>query len=115
MARFAILMYEDDGAWAALPPARQQELYALYGAYVEGLRSRGAFVAGHSLGGPAVRLVGGAGGEVRVDPDPATTNVLTGWFVVEAPDAVAAVELAKGCPALLHGERVVVRPTGHGG
>lgn len=115
MARFAILMYEDGGAWAALPPARQQELYALYGAYVEDLRAKGAFVAGHSLGGPAVRLVGGPGGTVAVDRDPTTVNVLTGWFVVEAADASAALELAKACPALLHGERVVVRPTGHGG
>lgn len=115
MPRFAILMYEDDHAWGRLPPARQQELLALYGAYVEDLKARKVFVGGHAVGGPAVLLTAGPGGAVTAGPLPSADDLLTGWFVVEAPDAAAAVELAKGCPALLHGERVVVRPTGHGG
>lgn len=115
MPRFAILMLEDGGAWGRLPKARQDELYALYGAYVADLRAKKAFVGGHSLGGPSTALSGGPGGAIAVEPYRATTDVLTGWFVVEAADHAAAVELAKGCPALLHGERVVVRPTGHGG
>lgn len=115
MPRFAILMYEDDHAWARLPKARQDELLALYGAYVEDLRAREAFVSGNALGGPITVLTGSHGGAVSTALSTQTAGVLTGWFVVEAPDMTAAVELAKRCPALLHGEQVHVRPTGHGG
>ncbi len=42
-----------------------------------------------------------------------TKEVLTGFFIIEARDLDAAVEIARGCPALTHGERVVVRSIGH--
>ena len=34
-------------------------------------------------------------------------------FLVEAADLAAATKLARGCPALVHGETVVVRSVGH--
>ena len=113
MPRFAILMYEDDHAWARLPKPRQEELLALYGAYVEDLKAREVFVGGNAVGGPITVLTGKHGGAIETALSSQTMDVLTGWFVVEAPDMNAAVALAKGCPALLHGERVHVRPTGH--
>lgn len=112
MAKFAILMLETPGAWSRLPKAEQGRLLALYGAWVGELRRSGAFVDGWPFGGDA-RVLRGATGGVEVSEAPADRPAETGMFLVEAPDLDAAVALARGCPALVHGETVVVRPVGH--
>ena len=112
MAQFAILMLETPGAWARLPKAEQGRLLALYGAWVGELRKSGAFVDGWPFGGEARVLRGEAGGVAVSEPDPQRAAE-TGMFLVEAPDLDAATALARGCPALLHGETVIVRPVGH--
>lgn len=111
MPQFAIVLREDDHSWSRMTKAEQERMYGLYGAWVDGLRAKGAFVSGVSLGGPSV-LLRGEGGSVVEGPWPAGKQVLTGYFVLEAADAAAAVALARGCPALLHGESVEVRPVG---
>ncbi|MGA1517030.1 MAG: YciI family protein, partial [Phycisphaerales bacterium] len=40
-------------------------------------------------------------------------DVLTGIFVIRAKDLAEAESIARECPALLHGERVLVRPASH--
>jgi hypothetical protein len=112
MARFAILMLESAGAWSRLPEAEQARLLRLYGAWVGELRASGSFVDGWPFGGAARVLRGGTGG-VTVSADDPTRPAETGLFLVEAPDLDAATKLARGCPALLHGETVIVRPVGH--
>ena len=113
MPRFAILMREDDDAWARLATPEQDRLLKLYYAWVGDLRASGAFVDGNPLGGPAV-VLRIDGSRIVESPPTETRQVLTGYFIVEAPDIVAATALARGCPALLHGETVEVRPVGHG-
>jgi hypothetical protein len=116
MAKFAILMYEDDRAWSRLPAAERDRLMALYLAYVKDLRDRGAFLGGEPIGrGGRVleRPSGEPAGEIRESAFMQETSVLTGFFLVEAPDLEAATTIARDCPALLHGESVIVRPVGH--
>jgi hypothetical protein len=43
----------------------------------------------------------------------ATKDVLTGYFTIEARDLADATEVARGCPALIHGDTAIVRPVGH--
>jgi hypothetical protein len=112
MPQFAILVREDNGAWGKLPTDEQARLMGLYGAWVRDLAATGAFVGGAPLGGPA-RLLRSVGSEIVDGPWTQTTQVLTGYFLVEAADLAAATALARGCPALLHGETVEVRPVGH--
>lgn len=111
MPRFAVVLREDDNSWSKMTQDEQQRMFGLYGEWVEALRGKGAFVSGVSFGGRSV-LLRGEGGSVTESPWPAGKQVLTGYFVVEAADAAAAVALARGCPALLHGESVEVRPIG---
>ena len=113
MAQFVILMREDDGAWAGLPEAEQERLMGLYGAWVRELRTSGVLVVGAPFGAPGRILRGTPEGPVVEHEYDETSQVETGYFVVEAPDLAAAVKLARGCPALAHGESVVVRPIGH--
>jgi hypothetical protein len=118
MPRFAIVMRGAAGAWERLPAGEQERLLALYGTFARNLRTRGALVDAQALG-PGGRLLHTVGDEVQAtDLDDAAAvdaaDVATGWFLVEAPDLDAATSLARGCPALLHGETVVVRPVGGG-
>ena len=115
-AEFIILMYEDDNAWTKLPPERQAELMKLYQGWVADLQAKGQFVSGSPCGSKQVLLTGrgaAGGGEVKATEHAPTKDVLTGFFIVRAQDLDAAVALARGCPALGHGERVIVRPAAH--
>jgi len=112
MPRFVVLMYEDDGAWERLPKARRTSLMRRYTVWVGLLRTSGAFRGGSALGSPGVRLER-KGRKVVPTAWRAKKDVLTGWFEIEAETLAKAATIARGCPALAHGERVVVRPAGH--
>jgi hypothetical protein len=111
MAKFAILMSESDAAWARLPRAEQDRPMALYVAWAEDLRERGVLAGGEALGMPGTVLRPVKGGVVE-ERYWGADDALTGWFVVEAKDLAEAVAIARGCPALLHGESITVRPAG---
>lgn len=113
-AEFIILMYEDDNAWGKLAPERQAELMKLYQAWVGELRSTGVFVSGSPCGSKQVLLTGQPhGAAAKATDHTPTKDVLTGFFIVRAKDIDAAVAIAGKCPALGHGERVIVRPATH--
>ncbi len=112
MPRFAVQMFEDDGAWERLSERRRTSLMKRYVAWVGALKRKKAFVGGAPLGSPGVVLERKRG-RVVASPYSDRTNVQTGWFVLDAKDLPAAVRLARSCPALLHGERVLVRPAAH--
>mgnify|MGYP006173641893 FL=1 len=50
--------------------------------------------------------------DVRMETD-GLSDVMTGFFVIRATDIDSAVEIAKTCPALFHGETIVVREANH--
>ncbi len=112
MPKYAILMRENDDAWARMPREEQERLLKHYLAWVAELRGKGIFHDGEPLdrGGRLLRMVGG---EIVDGPFTETKEVLTGFFIIEAPDLDAAARIARGCPALGHGETVELRPIGH--
>lgn len=112
MAEFLILMRESDNAWAQKPAEEQQRLLQGYMAWVRDLRERDIFRNGWPLANTG-RLLRTVDGEVVDGPFTETKEVLTGLFVIEAPDLDAARAIARTCPALGHGETVELRPVGH--
>ncbi|MCE9582325.1 MAG: YciI family protein [Planctomycetes bacterium] len=112
MPQFVILMTENDDAWSKLPEAEQTRLIKLYFKWVGGLHKKKAFVGGDPIGGGGT-VLRRAYGKIVATPFSAKKDVLTGYFIVEAKNLSAAVKLARGCPALIHGEAVTVRPLGH--
>jgi len=115
LREFIIIMHEYDNAWVKLPLQEQSRLLSLYGAWVNGLRDRGVFVTGRPCGGECRLILGGGSGDVTditIQTD-GLSDVVTGFFVIRATDMDAAVEVAKTCPALLHGETIVVREANH--
>ncbi len=112
LSDFIILMYEDDGAWEKLPKDRQDALMKLYVAWVADLQKRDLFRFGAACGATQV-LLRGAGATVTSEAHAPTKDVLNGFFVIRASSLDSAVSLAKTCPALTHGERIVVRAATH--
>ncbi len=111
-SNFVILMYEDDNLFATLPEARQAELMAKYIAWVGDLQSRGIFQSGTPCGSEQVLLTA-SGSAITAKPYAPKKDVLTGLFIIRATSLDKAVEIAQTCPALTHGERIVVRPASH--
>jgi hypothetical protein len=112
MPRFVILMREDDDAWRKLPREEQQALLARYREWVERLKREGLLHAGEPLGASA-RVLRMVSGVIHEEPYAETRQTLTGFFVIEAPGLDEATRIARGCPALTHGETVEVREIGH--
>lgn len=112
MPRFVILMREDDNAWSKLPKEEQKALLARYRAWVDQLKAQGTLHAGEPLGNNA-RLLRMVSGVVHEEPYTSGQQTLTGFFVIEAKDLDEATRIARGCPALIHGETVEVREIGH--
>jgi hypothetical protein len=114
MARFAVLMFEDDRAWSRLPELERQRLLVLYDNWVRDLKAKGAYEGGEPLGEGGVALEADDDGRILESDYTVIRSVLTGYFIIQAADLTAATKLARGCPALVHGETVIVRPVGHG-
>ena len=112
MAKFAVLMRENDNAWEKLPADEQKRLLKLYYAWTEELKEKGRMVGGEPLG-PGGRMLRALDGEVVDGPFTETKEVLTGFSLIEAANLDEAAEVARGCPALTHGESVELRPVGH--
>lgn len=112
MAKFMILMTENDNAWGKLSPEEQQRLLTGYFAWVDQLKKDKVLVGGEALGRGG-RTLRAEAGRVVDGPYTETKEVITGFFLIEANDLDAASRIARGCPALAHGESVIVRPVGH--
>ncbi|TAM66168.1 MAG: transcription initiation protein [Microbacteriaceae bacterium] len=114
MTQYAALVYEEgDPDWGNLDTPDKQETMSDYGAF-------GATAAAVLRGGAAlyptssattVRVRGGKGGEVVASDGPfaETTEVLTGFYLMECVDLDEAIRWAAQIPAAWTG-KVEVRP-----
>ncbi|MGI5289733.1 YciI family protein [Nonomuraea polychroma] len=109
--KYVLLMYGDDSHRPG-PPAEQ---YAAHGAFIELLKSRGAYLDGEEVSGPrgAVTLRKKPGEVLRTDgPFAETAEQVGGFYLIEARDLDEAIELAKACPERIVEVRPVVEYTG---
>jgi hypothetical protein len=110
--QYALLIYQGTtplpatDAWASLPAAEQQAIYADYGA----LNTRPGVTPGLPLGvadkAKTVRVVDGT----VVATDGPYAEPVGGYLVLEAADIDAAVEVAASIPAARHGGAIEIRP-----
>lgn len=96
-------------AWAALPEEEQQQIYADYGA----INKTPGLTPGLPLGLPenasTVRVEGGR--TLTTDgPFVGMKEAVGGWFVLEADDLDAAIEVAARVPAARLGGAIEIRP-----
>ncbi len=97
--RYALFLYEDSTFRTDVPEA---SLVAEYSAWADSLRRRGALVAGEKLrDAEGTVLVG--------DAREAASAGLSGFFIVRAAGEDEALALARSCPHLRYGGRIVLR------
>jgi hypothetical protein len=106
---FALLIYGDEKAWQAASPEERRQTFAEHERFSAMLAEKGAIRGGAELEPTErARTIRRRGDELGVTDGPfaETAEQFAGFYLVEAPDIDAAVELAKALPANL----VEVRP-----
>ena len=106
---YALLVHEKPGAYDGLSDEERQ---AVLGEYWT-LRDDPRVVAGDALHPvETVTTVRVHDGDTLVTDGPFadTKEVFAGWYVIEADDIDAAIEIASRCPAARFGGSVEVRP-----
>jgi len=106
---YALLVHEKPGAYDVLSDEERQ---AVLGEYWT-LRDDPRVVAGAALHPvETVTTVRVHDGDTLVTDGPFadTKEVFAGWYVIEADDIDAAIEIASRCPAARFGGSVEVRP-----
>ncbi len=110
MARFIFLIREDLSKY----PRPAEEIKAIveaHEAWGRELSRRGIFIGGHGFSAEG-RLIEMINGDMIVQPLRDVREGIGGYYIIEAQDLAAAVEIAKECPTYKEGDLVEVRPLG---
>jgi hypothetical protein len=96
--------------WAPLPKEEQQRIYAEYGALNQDPRVTGGLPMGLPQNATTVRVQDGK--TLTTDgPFAAVKEALGGYFILEADDLDAAIEVASRVPAARLGGAIEIRPS----
>lgn len=110
MPTYAAILYTHDADWTAPEHAAEMAEYGAFSAVAASAMVGGAALHPTSTA-TTVRVSGGKGGDVLTTDGPfaEAAEVLTGFFLLDAPDLDAAVALAAQIPAAWNGA-VELRP-----
>jgi hypothetical protein len=110
MAEYLVLIYGDEAAYAGSGPQGMEDMHKAHNDF--GTTNAAALRGGNALqpASTATTIRGGRTDSVTVTDGPfaETKEVLGGYYLIEAPDLDAAIEIAKQVPAPFGG--VEVRP-----
>jgi hypothetical protein len=111
MPEFMVLIQESEAAGAARTPGETRELLEQQAAYAQELRASAAFVDGERLrpSTEARRVRRDEEKGIRIEAGPFDGPALDAYYVVQASDLEAALELAAACP-IPPGAELEVRP-----
>lgn len=100
MAKFLLLLRDNPAEFKSLSPAEIQRIIGEYRAWAEGLRARNQLHNSNKLVDEPGKVVQHTGSSVAVKDGPyaETKEVIGGYFLIEAADYAAAVEIARSCP-----------------
>lgn len=110
MPQFILLIREDLSKY----PRPKEELKAIIQAHSDWARelsAKGIFKDGNSVGSEG-RLIEMINGDLIVQPIRDVREGVGGYYIIEADNLYAAVEIAKQCPTYKDGDLVEVRPLG---
>ncbi|CAM3950920.1 YciI family protein [Nocardiopsis rhodophaea] len=111
--KFALLIYQEEKAWAEAGPEERKAVYAAHEAFIQELAERGVACSGEELGPTStartVRRTNGAC--VTTDgPYAETTEQLGGFYLIDAADLDEAVRIAERLPAQVVEVRPIAAP-----
>ena len=102
MAQYMLLLHQNPGTNAALPPDSFKEVVQRYYAWAEELRQKGKYVGGEKLAVGRIRHIRMRDGKPLSSDGPyaEAKDVVGCYFVIEAKDDAEADALARDCPHL---------------
>ncbi len=106
-AQYLLLLYDDPGS--ETPPAEEAARVSEYSAWAGALAASQSLVGAEKLRGAEVTFVRDRE-ERREARANAPGGLLGGFFLVRAATEAEALRIARECPHLRHGGRVVLRP-----
>ena len=110
--RYLCLIYENERAWEALPPAESEAIMNEYFEFTEDIRKNGKYLAGEALHPTAsATTVRVRNGKVSTTDGPfvETKEQLGGFYLIEATDLNDAIQVASRIPAARSGS-IEIRP-----
>lgn len=117
MAQFILLLHENPASFAGATPEQMEQVISEYVAWRVALEKQGRFAGGEKLRDEGGRHLTGSGAQFKVVDGPfaEASEVIGGYFTLEAKHYDEAIELAQSCPHLKYGGRIELRqvePTG---
>lgn len=104
--QYLLLLYSDETGWSTLSTSERKRWMGAYAAYTEELMKAGVFKGASHLESSAaaatVRVIGGKA-SVMDGPFAESKEQLAGYFIIDVPDADAAIAWATRHPAASHG------------
>ncbi len=107
--QYVLLIYDDPGVWAKVPPEDYPKLYEEYGAIAQLPSTKGGAQLQPVDTARSVRVHGGKP-IVTDGPFAETKEVLGGFYIVDAGSQAEAEEIATRVPSARMGGTVEVRP-----
>ena len=111
--RYMLLIYDEEAKVNTMTGPERAAIHQEYGEFIDDIRKSGAFLAGDPLQrtSTATTVRGKNGKTITTDgPFAETKEALGGYYVFEADDLDAALEVAGRIPAARMGGAVEVRP-----
>ena len=108
MAEFILLIREDLTRYP-IPDAQLKSLVAAHTQWAKDLSARGIFKAGYGIDS-AGSLLSMIEGTVMELPLRDVHEGIGGFYIIEADDLNAAIEIGKECPTYKDGDSIEVRP-----
>jgi hypothetical protein len=111
MAQYMLLLYDNPANWTKLNPQEIQKAMGKYQSFRQMLKDKKLWVSSHKLADEPGKVLRGNANSLKVSDGPysETKEWLGGYYLIEAPNYKAAVELARACPHLEYGGTVEVR------
>ncbi len=109
MKKFLLLLHEDSESLSKLSPKEMEELIHAHMAWAEELGQAGNLLSGDGLEEKGVQI---SGKECIIKDGPylESKEILGGYYLIQAKDLDAAVEISKKCPCHLWGGTTEIRP-----
>ena len=111
--KYALLIYDDQNAWATMPEDERNQLYKEYFEFSSDLVARGVMRGGEELQptSSATTVTVDDGKVLATDgPFAETKEQLGGFYIVECDDLDQAIEHAARIPSVRIGGRIEIRP-----
>lgn len=109
MKKFLLLLHEDIEAMQALSPKEMNQLIEAQMAWTNQLAEKGHLLAGDGLEETGVQIVGKES-VIKDGPYIESKEMIGGYYLLQAENMDALLEVVKTCPCHLWGGTTEIRP-----